>query len=156
MTEILKDQLWLCGIGELRREIYDAKPFAIFNLALPDDIYPWENTCADLVELYHHWPIADGLMPDISELTRLTELGVELINEQKRLIVHCASGHNRSGLVAALIVREMLQISGQEAIEFLQERRRYVLWNKHFSEYLRQLGPPYRPLLDTNPDTPEL
>ena len=46
MTEILKDLLWICGIGELRLEVANVRPHAIFNLSLPDDFYPWEDTTA--------------------------------------------------------------------------------------------------------------
>ena len=142
MTEILKDLLWICGIGELRLEVANVKPHAIINVSLPDDFYTWEDPCADMVELYEAWPIPDGPLPDLAELDRLVRLGVELFHEGKRLIVHCASGHNRSALLVALIVRETQKLTGPAAVKFIQDRRLYALWNKNFVEYVNQLACP--------------
>lgn len=143
MTEILPDSLWLCSIGELRLEIHRSKAQAIISLTEPDDFRSWESTHKELVEFYHSYSFPDGPLPDLAELERLTKIGVELISSEKRLIVHCAAGHNRSGLLTALILRQVQNISGRAAMEYLHERRSLVLWNKRYVEYLSDLDRPF-------------
>lgn len=142
MTEILPNALWICGIGELRLEIHRSKAHAIVNLTLPDDFRTWEPTHADLVEIYECYPFPDADLPDLNELDRLTRFVTELIAQEKRVIVHCAAGHNRSGLLTALIVREIHNMTGHAAMEFLMARRAYALWNKKYVAYLHSLDRP--------------
>jgi protein-tyrosine phosphatase len=142
VTEILKDQLWLCGIGELKREIFDVRPYAILNVSQPDDFMSWEDPCSDMVDLYIKFPFPDGPLPDMDDLHRLAGIGAALLAANKRIVVHCAAGHNRSGLLTALILRQLHNMTGSEAATFIQAKRKYVLWNKKYIGYLNELQQP--------------
>lgn len=59
-----------------------------------------------------------------------------------RVLVHCRAGRNRSGLVAALVVRHELRVSGREAVAIVRQARPGALANPVFEEYLNTLQPP--------------
>lgn len=62
----------------------------------------------------------------------------------ERVYVSCYQGLNRSGLVTALVVRELLGCSGREAKAWVQLRRAKALSNPLFAAYLDELTPPGR------------
>ena len=57
-----------------------------------------------------------------------------------RTYVSCAMGLNRSGLVNALVVRDMTGSSGREARQWVQSRRPGALQNPHFGLLLDGLA----------------
>ncbi len=66
----------------------------------------------------------------------------------KRVLVCCAMGLNRSGLVTALIIwLRSGRIPGWEAVQQVQQRREEALGNQWFTGYLASL-PPYRRMRD--------
>lgn len=64
---------------------------------------------------------------------------VQALRAGARTYVSCAMGLNRSGLVTALVVREMTGSSGREARQWVQSRRPGALQNPHFGLLLDEL-----------------
>lgn len=61
----------------------------------------------------------------------------------KNVLVYCYYGRNRSGLVAALIIRDLLGCTGAEALARLRMARRGAVGgNAHFVSYLEELPAP--------------
>lgn len=59
------------------------------------------------------------------------------------VLVYCYYGVNRSGLVAALIIRDLLGCTGAEALARLRMARRGAVGgNAHFVSYLEELPAP--------------
>lgn len=87
---------------------------------------------------YLFLPMADGkkIPPQAEPLAR--ELA-RRIRAGEKVLVHCRAGRNRSGLVTALTVRNLLGCSGADALAHVQERRPRALANEHFATYLRSL-----------------
>jgi protein-tyrosine phosphatase len=56
--------------------------------------------------------------------------------------VHCTFGRNRSGLIASLVVRELLDLPGEDAMHYVQERRDGTVNNETFAAWLRSLPAP--------------
>lgn len=87
---------------------------------------------------YIFYPISDG---------KVVERGLEfiafdlaqVIHHGKAVIVHCRAGRNRSGLLAALVVRELTGCSGTKALEHVQRTRPNALANDYFCAYLHSL-----------------
>lgn len=73
------------------------------------------------------------------EKRRLRELVphiVAAVKNGKKVLVRCAAGYNRSGLIVATVLRE-LGYGADEAIALIRERRsRYALCNPTFVEYV--------------------
>lgn len=92
---------------------------------------------------YLKCPLVDGdTVPDPDVTLRLARLVAELISEGHRVLVHCTFGRNRSGLMVALIVREVLGLDGAQGVAFVQARRKRALNNEAFAGWLRSLPAP--------------
>lgn len=88
--------------------------------------------------------VDDDTVPDPSLTLRLATLVAGLLEDGRRVFVHCTFGRNRSGLLVTLIVREALGISGAEALEHVQAHRRRAVNNVQFAQWLRSLPAPVR------------
>lgn len=89
------------------------------------------------VEVYVRWPIPDGPPPEHAVLVALADLVADLRGAGKQVLVHCAHGRNRSGLlVAAVLVRDGM--GAGEAIELVRRRRPGALNNERFVQHLME------------------
>jgi protein-tyrosine phosphatase len=90
------------------------------------------------VEFYVHWLIEDGPAPDLSTLVALADLVRSMRAAGKRVLVHCAAGINRSGLLAAAsLIRE--GHDAEDAIATVRAARAGALNNPEFVEALRAM-----------------
>jgi protein-tyrosine phosphatase len=85
--------------------------------------------------LYIFLPIEDGELPDLQRLHAVAHMGAGLVRAGRPVLSHCGMGHNRSALLAGLILTH-LGMSGEEAVARLRERRQGALYNKVFASYL--------------------
>lgn len=58
------------------------------------------------------------------------------------VLSYCNAGRNRSGLMNALILRELLGCTGKEAMEIVRRERPRAIDNEHFERFLLGLGVP--------------
>jgi protein-tyrosine phosphatase len=93
--------------------------------------------------LYLYWPIEDGPMPDESTVRAIAAFVARAIDDGNKVLVHCRSGHNRSGLICARTLIEK-GISPQDAIDTVREKRKDVdvLGNENFVRWLLEETPP--------------
>jgi hypothetical protein len=88
------------------------------------------------VGLYVHWPIVDGPLPlDRDLLVALADMVGSLRRADKRILVHCAGGINRSALLCAVILMRAGSTAA-EAVDTIRARRPGALDN---AEFLRLL-----------------
>ena len=85
------------------------------------------------------YPFDDWRVPDGDKLHDVARTGATLVREGKSVVVMCEKGQNRSGLVTALILRELEGLSGAEAAQFVRTRREGSLRNPDFVAYLESL-----------------
>jgi len=88
--------------------------------------------------LYIYFPIEDKYLPDIRRLHALARLGATLIESGQQILCHCGMGHNRSALLAGLVLT-YLGLSGADAVRLIRIRREGALYNKRFSDYLESV-----------------
>ena len=139
-TELVPGRLWQGGCPVDYDWVRDAGITAVIDLADPDT-YPPAGATEGL--LYLKCPLVDGEdVPDPALTLRLASLVAGLAEDGYRVLVHCTFGRNRSGLMASLIVREALGLSGEEAMRYVQERRRGTVNNESFAAWLRTLPAP--------------
>lgn len=87
------------------------------------------------IAFYVHWLIEDGPAPERAILVALADLVNDLRRARKRVLIHCAGGINRSGLLsAAALMRDGM--SATEAIETVRSRRPGALNNPEFVRLL--------------------
>lgn len=96
---------------------------------------PREVPCFCHVTHHIHNPIPDGARIP-AELYRLSILATQYIQEDKRVLITCNAGRNRSSLLSALILMRHLGLTGPQAVEYVRERRPRALANEHFVEFL--------------------
>jgi hypothetical protein len=100
--------------------------------------------------LYIYFPFEDQELPDLHQLHALAQLGARLVAQGQRVLVHCAMGHNRSALLAGVILT-YLGMSGADAVARLRQRRHGALYNTHFATYLQALPSTSEPLGESRP-----
>ena len=88
--------------------------------------------------LYIHFPFEDKELPDLRRLHEVAQLGAGLVTAGGKVLVHCAMGHNRSALLAGLILT-YLGMSGIDAVTLLRQQRRGALYNRRYAHYLQSL-----------------
>ena len=98
----------------------------------------------DLGDLtYVKAPLEDGgTLPDPVVLEHLTALVADLVRSGRRVLVHCTFGKNRSGLLMALVVRELLGCDGRTALERVRAVRHRAVNNEAFAAWLSALPAP--------------
>ncbi|MEU7382437.1 protein phosphatase [Streptomyces sp. NPDC042207] len=88
---------------------------------------------------HHVWPIPDGPLDgtQLAGVIRLARAACDALDQDRRVLVRCYSGYNRSGLVVAhALVRQGR--SSEEAIRLIRARRSpWALHNELFVDYLR-------------------
>ena len=89
-----------------------------------------------------HYPLPDGSSVDSTRVLLIAGHVTRLLRRGFRVLVHCYGGRNRSGLIAALTLREWLGISGAEALRQVQTQRPKSLVNAAFADFLRSLPRP--------------
>lgn len=94
----------------------------------------------DAIPHYYHLPIPDSIVKNAGTLLSVAKEVAQLIRQGKGAIVHCNAGRNRSGLLNALLCMELLDMSGEKAIEYVRKRRPNALANEHFVEFLMKQG----------------
>ncbi len=115
-------------------EAVDADVVVCLHLA-PPAYLPASPTSEQLLVVW--WPIDDGPPPHAGTVRALVAFVADLLEQGKRVLVHCAGGNNRSGLVVARI----LMHRGATADEAIQAIRRVIptaLNNQYFERWLRE------------------
>ncbi len=139
-TELIPGSLWQGGVPVDFDWVRATRITALIDLADPDT-YPPAGATDGLV--YLKSPLVDGEeVPDPAVTLRFATLIAGLVEDGYRVLVHCTFGRNRSGLMASLIVREALGLSGEEAMRYVQERRDGTVNNESFAAWLRSLPAP--------------
>jgi hypothetical protein len=136
---ILDDSLWISGspidCDWLREERIDL----VVDVADPQ--LRLEPQALGTI-VYCKEALVDGFeLPPSAILGRLVDDVVAAVRAGRRVLVACAGGRNRSGLVVGLAVRELLGCSGAQALDWVQSRREDALNNVTFAHHLAGLPP---------------
>ncbi len=86
------------------------------------------------------WPINDGPMPDALTVRSLARFIASLLAQEQRVLVHCAGGNNRSGLIVGRTLIERGS-APDAAIETVRAAIPTALNNREFEDWLRSEQP---------------
>jgi hypothetical protein len=137
-TELIPGKLWHggCPVDWVKESGIDV----VLDLA-DADAYPPAESIAALT--YLKCPLVDEeSLPDPGLTLRLATLVAGLVRDGHQALVHCTFGRNRSGLMATLVVRELLGLTGADALEYVQARRDRAANNDTFADWLASLPTP--------------
>jgi protein-tyrosine phosphatase len=87
---------------------------------------------------YVYYPILDEALPDLTKLEALGRLVADLVSADRRVLVHCRLGLNRSVLVIATALT-YLGMTGEQAIAHLRACRPGALFNENFAAHVMDL-----------------
>ncbi|HET8595914.1 MAG TPA: dual specificity protein phosphatase family protein [Intrasporangium sp.] len=112
----------------------------VVDLADADSVAP----ATDVEGLtYLKCPLVDGSeLPSPTLTLGLAGLVADLVRDGHRALIHCTFGRNRSGLLATLVVRDLLGLSGADALAHVQAHREGAVNNEDFAGWLRSLPAP--------------
>jgi len=139
-TELVPGRLWHGGcpvdFDWVRRTGIDV----VLDLA-DADAYPPADEISEL--MYLKCPLVDQEeLPDPGLTLRLAHLVAGLVRDGHQALVHRTFGRNRSGLVVTLVVRDLLGLTGAEALDYVQSRRDRAANNDTFAAWLESLPAP--------------
>ncbi|HET7397127.1 MAG TPA: dual specificity protein phosphatase [Intrasporangium sp.] len=136
-TEMVPGRLWHGGCPVDFDWVRATGIDVVLDLADPD-AYPPAEEIEGMT--YLKCPLVDAEdLPDPAVTLRLARLVADLVEDGHRALVHCTFGRNRSGLVVSLVVRELLGVTGAEALAYVQARRERAVNNETFARWLRTL-----------------
>lgn len=136
-TEMVPGRVWQGGCPVDFTWVRQSGVTAVVDLA-DADTHPPVGATDDLV--YVKVPLVDGDdLPEVRLVMRLAHLVAGLAENGHRVLVHCTFGRNRSGLLTALVVRELLDLSGAEALDHVRRHRQGAVNNEAFARWLRSL-----------------
>jgi protein-tyrosine phosphatase len=137
--------LYISGHPDRSRDFLSKGVHAVIDLEGDIDSSVPEAEEQSEKTLYLYWPIEDGPMPNAGTVRSIAAFVAQGIQTGNKILVHCRSGHNRSGLICAraLIERGM---NPEEAIQTVRRQRKdgEALGNENFVRWLLQERPPDR------------
>lgn len=91
-------------------------------------------------------PIQDGqkVPGNANAFWPAVEMAAYRLEQGSGVLVQCHAGRNRSSLFSALVVRQVLWLTGREAANIVLNKRPNAFGNRSFLEYLQMLDVPLR------------
>lgn len=104
-------------------------------------LYVWGAPYASHTDTVHgSVEMFDSPTEDTDKVEHIVNEVVEALEKGGNVLVHCQAGINRSNITAALALMKWKNLSADEAIALLREKRSpLVLANSSFERYLRAL-----------------
>ena len=133
------DHLFISGHPDHARDFLEKGVDAVVDLEGDVDSSIPEQESQQDTTMYVYWPIKDeDEMPDETSVRSLASFVARLMDEDKEVLVHCRSGHNRSGMVCARALIEK-GWSPDDAIQAVRDGRSDgdALTNQAFVDWLR-------------------
>jgi protein-tyrosine phosphatase len=137
------DGLFISGHPDHARDFLSKDVQIVVDLQGDVDTSVMESEEQGNTTLYLYWPVEDGDMPNPDVVRNISRLVAGALASGEKVLVHCRSGHNRSGLVCARTLIEQGR-SPEEAIETVRTKRGdgHALGNRNFVEWLEGEKPP--------------
>lgn len=136
------DHLFISGHPDHARDFLEKGIDAVIDLEGDVDSSIPEKESQGNTTIYVYWPIKDEeKMPDEDSVRSLAVFVARLLDDDKEVLVHCRSGHNRSGMVCARTLIER-GASPEEAIKAVRDGRGdgEALTNETFVDWLQGEG----------------
>ena len=103
--------------------------------------HKYDEELAPHVWLYLHYYFHDSEREMDGEwLLYKAEQLANFIDDGHVVLVHCYGGNNRSGIMSALVMRELYEMTGKDALDHVRGVKSRALHNKLYAEFLTNLG----------------
>lgn len=91
----------------------------------------------DVIPLYDEPKLT---IKEKDKLSRASKRVVKLLKNGFKVLITCNAGLNRSGLMTAMVVRELYKVNGLVASRLIQRARRGTLQNTTYRQYVEGLS----------------
>lgn len=81
----------------------------------------------------------DERLPDVARMHQIARFLAGEVKAGRKVLIHCAMGHNRSALLAGVVLYH-LEFPPAEIVHRIQARRQGALYNRVFRSYLESLA----------------
>jgi protein-tyrosine phosphatase len=68
-----------------------------------------------------HFPIPDFGIPSKEDLEHFAQKTIECAKKGNNIVIHCSAGRGRTGMFAAYLAKQILGLSGEEAIKWIRQ-----------------------------------
>jgi hypothetical protein len=104
------------------------------------NLYPWGKYVVPEGTEMVEYAAFDGTRVDYQGFQDCADMVVSKLDADKKVLVHCQAGLNRSSFVIALVLMQKYQMSTTEAVNTIRSTRSQMcLCNDAFLQYLRGL-----------------
>lgn len=134
LHEILPDQLYQSGSSLHSKSFVQPDVQVVVNL--------WRDDPRWQLERYYHLPIPDGRLREERRLLDTARAVAAEMRAGARVLTMCHAGRNRSGLMSALILRELANVDGMDAMWWVRQSRPRAIANPYFEAFLVALAAP--------------
>jgi protein-tyrosine phosphatase len=137
------DGLFISGHPDHARDFQAKDVQVVIDLQGEVDTAVIESEEQGHTTLYVYWPVEDGAMPNPNIVRNIARLAAGALASEEKVLVHCRSGHNRSGPICARTFIERGAMP-DEAIETVRAGRAdgRALNNESFVTWLKGETPP--------------
>ncbi len=143
VTELVPGSLWFGQRPKLGFSARRAGFDLVVDLLAPEEERRVGEHHAEVGVMWLRVPLDDvPWEPAPALLDTAVAVVVTAIRRGQRVLVHCASGRNRSGLVTALVLRRLDGRTGQEAVNAVRLARRGALSNPVFAVQVKREAVP--------------
>jgi protein-tyrosine phosphatase len=129
-------ELWIGSFPpagpQLAANKFDILVLAAVELQPPVDMYPGMHLL--------RCPINDQDPPRKGDIEQARECALDVawaVRNGFRVLVTCAQGRNRSGLIVGLALRRLTEASGKDVLALVRSRRKEALTNRAYAREVR-------------------
>lgn len=130
--------LWQGGIDDVMAGI----PYDMLVLCA-DEFQPAAHIVAKANVEVVHAPNDDSGTPltrgQVCLAIAASRVAARAFREGKKVLISCAQGRNRSGLVTALTLHRLYGFSGDRARDYIRDKVPHALSNLYFTEFLAKV-----------------
>ncbi len=143
ISEVVPARLWWSdlptGAGLLAGPGIDA----IYDVADADS---YDADAVQALGRYVKRPLEDSDEVPVADVMELRDEILSELQADRTVLVHCTFGKNRSGLLVALVLRSLEDLTGAEALARLRSVRTNAVNNETFANWLSTLPAPSQPV----------
>ncbi len=143
ISEVVPARLWWSDLPSSAGLLTGLGVNAVYDVADADSYDP---DAVQSLGRYVKLPLEDGDEVPVADVIKLRDQILAELQNDQAVLVHCTFGKNRSGLLVAMVLRSLDDLTGAEALQRVRSLRHNAVNNETFAAWLNQLPAPSHPV----------